>query len=99
MGKNSGPQGLAHLEVSARHHRPLPMEVAAWAGHPAAAWFLSELDRLLLDSLCRLEAVPPNSWEVSREQGFCRGLRAAMARLEELRPKRKRSEDGEDDDE
>lgn len=99
MGKSSGPQALAHLEVAARCHRPLPMEVAAWAGHPAAAWFLSELDRLLLDSLCRLEAVEPSSNDVAREQGFCRGLRAAQARLEEMRPKRKRAEDGEDDDE
>ena len=75
-----------HLRVGSRHPDPLAQECRLWAGHPAARWFLADLEGQVLDSLLRMERLDPSSHvEVAREQGLIKGLRMAIGRLEEVR--------------
>lgn len=74
---------LKYLEITQRNRKPLGLECRSWAAHPAAKWFLSELERLELEAVFRLENIQPEN--LAREQGVLKGLRLAINRLEEAR--------------
>ena len=86
---------LSHLRVESKHPRPSALEVSIWAASLPGKHFLAELEHLQMESLFRLQDLPPGD-ELLREQGVYRGLRAAAALLDELR-KRMHAEDKDED--